>query len=100
VRDGRWQQAWEWNGPDWSDINNEDTSAVGYKNGPALSPDIAASLEGFVKGLATGTINVFQGPLDYQDGKPFLLVGETATDEKIWYMEQLLKGMQGASSPK
>ncbi len=98
VRDGRWQQAWEWNGPDWSDINNEDTSAVGFINGPALSPDAAAGLERFVQGLAAGKINVFQGPLFYQDGTPFLLAGETATDAKIWYMAQLLRGMEGASS--
>ena len=100
VREGNWKQAWEWNGPDWKDINNEDTSAVGFLNGPALSPEVAVEVERFINGLATGKINVFQGPLLYQDGTPFLLVGETATDEKIWYMPQLLKGMEGASSPK
>ena len=100
VKDGNWQQGWEWNGPDWNDINNEDTSAVGFLNGPAISNDVAEELAGFVRGLATGEINVFQGPIFYQDGSPFLLAGETATDEKIWYMSQLLQGMEGASSPK
>ena len=100
VRDGNWKQAWEWNGPDWSDINNEDTSAVGFQNGPAISAEVAAELDGFIKGLASGKINVFQGPIFYQDGTPFLLAGEKATDKKIWYMSQLLQGMEGASSAK
>ena len=100
VRDGNWKQVWEWNGPDWSDINNEDTSAVGFLNGPAISAEVAAELDGFIKGLASGKINVFQGPIFYQDSTPFLLAGEKATDKKIWYMSQLLQGMEGASSAK
>lgn len=100
VRDGTWKQTWEWNGPDWTDINNEDTSGVGFLNGPALSTEVAAKLDSFVQGLATGKINVFQGPIFYQDGTPFLVAGETASDQKVWYMPQLLKGMEGASSPK
>ncbi len=100
VQEGRWKQVWEWNGPDWSDINNEDTSAIGFLGGPALSPEVSANLERFIQGLAKGEINIFQGPLFYQDGTVFLQVGEKATDEKIWYMAQLLKGMEGASSPK
>jgi simple sugar transport system substrate-binding protein len=100
VRDGTWKQTWEWNGPDWNDINNADTSGVGFLNGPALSTEVAAKLDSFVQGLATGKINVFQGPIFYQDGTPFLVAGETASDQKVWYMSQLLKGMEGASSPK
>ena len=45
VRDGTWQQTWEWSGPDWNDINNEDTSGVGFLNGPALSTEVAAKLD-------------------------------------------------------
>jgi simple sugar transport system substrate-binding protein len=100
VMAGRWRQSWDWNGPDWSDINNEDTSAVGFLPGPALSAAAEAALHRFVKGLASGDINLFKGPLFYQDGSVFLRAGEKATDEKIWYMEQLLKGMEGASSAK
>ena len=100
VLNGTWTQSWEWDGPDWSDINNEDTSAVGFLNGPALSSEVSAELERFIQGLASGQINVFKGPIFYQDGTSFLRAGETATDEKIWYLPQLLKGMEGASSPK
>ncbi|MCU0280888.1 MAG: BMP family ABC transporter substrate-binding protein, partial [Acidimicrobiia bacterium] len=45
------------------------------------------------------SINLFTGPLNYQDGTPFLGEGEVATDLQIWFMEQLLEGMVGASSP-
>jgi simple sugar transport system substrate-binding protein len=69
-------------------------------NGPALSTEVAEKLNSFIQGLATGKINLFQGPLYYQDGSPYLKTGETATDKQIWYMEQLLEGMEGASSPK
>ncbi|UCG13088.1 MAG: BMP family ABC transporter substrate-binding protein [Deltaproteobacteria bacterium] len=100
VKDGGWKQAWEWNGPDWKDINNHDTSAVGFLVGPALSRAANEELARFTRGLATGKINLFRGPLFYQDGSIFLKEGETATDQQVWYMKQLLKGMEGASSPK
>lgn len=100
VREGRWKQAWDWNGPDWKDINDEDTSAVGFLAGPALSPEVKAELDRFIDGLATGKIDLFKGPLYYQDGKVFLAAGQTDAEHKIWYMEQLLKGMEGQSSAK
>ena len=56
-------------------------------------------LDEFIAGLADGSINLFTGPLNYQDGTPFLGEGEVATDLQIWFMEQLLEGMVGASSP-
>ena len=77
-------------------IANSDDMKDGVREAAKQHPKIIF----IVRGLATGTISVFQGPLDYQDGKPFLLVGETATDEKIWYMEQLLSGIEGQSSAK
>jgi simple sugar transport system substrate-binding protein len=100
VREGRWKQAWLWNAPDWRNINNEETSAVGFLKGPALSPQLESELNRFIQGLASGNVNLFQGPLLYQDGSPFLRAGEKATDEQIWYMPKLLKGMEGASSAK
>ncbi|UCE52284.1 MAG: BMP family ABC transporter substrate-binding protein, partial [Desulfobacterales bacterium] len=92
---GTWKSKWLWLGPDWKDINNPDTSSVGYLAGPALSPKVKTSLDAFIKNLGSGKINLFKGPLNYQDGKPFIKTGETATDNQIWYMEQLLEGMAG-----
>lgn len=95
---GTWKPTWVWMTPDWKDINNPDSSAVGYLKGAALSADAAKALDKFIAGLADGSINLFTGPLDYQDGKPYLKAGEKATEKQVWYMEQLLKGMEGASS--
>lgn len=96
----KWESKWLWVGPDWKDINNFDTSAIGYVAGPALSSEAKKSLDQFIQELGSGKVNLFQGPLNYQDGKPFLKKGETATDKQIWYMEQLLEGMSGQSSAK
>ena len=97
VADGKWSQYWEWNGPDWKDINNVDTSAIGYIKGKALSQTASDNLDKFIAGLADGSINLFKGPLNYQDGSVFLKDGEVATDLQVWYAAQLLKGMEGPS---
>jgi simple sugar transport system substrate-binding protein len=97
VMDGNWTQYWEWNGPDWKDINNPDTSAVGFVKGKALSQENAEKVDVFIKGLADGSIHLFKGPSNFQDGKVFLKEAETATDLQIWYLPQLLKGMEGPS---
>ncbi|MCL1588680.1 MAG: BMP family ABC transporter substrate-binding protein, partial [Actinomycetia bacterium] len=55
-------------------------------------------LDAYIAGLADGSINGFIGPLNYQDGSPFLADGETGSDVQLWYMKQLLEGMEGASS--
>ena len=98
VQDGTFAAGFQWNGPDWTDINNPDTSAVGFERGPALSADDASTLDQFVTGLADGSINLYTGPLNWQDGSVFLGDGEVATDQQIWYASQLLEGMKGASS--
>ncbi|MCB9436451.1 MAG: BMP family ABC transporter substrate-binding protein [Anaerolineales bacterium] len=103
VMDGTWEPSWDWNAPDWEDINNPDTSAVGFIYGDALTEDEAATLDEFIADLAAGAmdeeegVNLFTGPLNYQDGSEFVADGEVATPEQIWYMEQLLEGMEGLS---
>jgi len=97
VMDGAWKQEWLWDSPDWKDINNRDTTAVGFVKGPALAEEWSANLDEFIAGLADGSLNLFVGPLNYQDGTPYLKAGEVGTDEQIWYMKQLLEGMEGPS---
>ncbi|WP_025321143.1 BMP family lipoprotein [Deferrisoma camini] len=97
---GKWKSQWLWLGPDWKDINDQETSSVGFLPGPALSADVRAQLDAFVRDLGAGKVNLFQGPLNYQDGSPFLAAGQAATDKQIWYMKQLLQGMEGQSSAK
>ncbi len=98
VIDGSYVAEWQWLPPDWADLNNQDTSAIGWLNGPALSADAATQLQEFIAGLGSGEIVLFSGPLNFQDGSTFLADGETATPFQIWYTEQLLEGIEGASA--
>jgi simple sugar transport system substrate-binding protein len=100
ARDRTWKQEWLWLGPDWKDINNPDTSIVGFVPGTALPAGAKPALDRFVKDLGSGTVNLFKGPLNFQDGTVFVKAGATAGDKPIWHMEQLLQGMQGQSSAK
>ncbi len=96
AMDGTWQEAWNWVPPDWSNINNPDTSAVGFNKGGGLSADASAQLDGFISELAGG-LNLWKGPLNLQDGTSYLADGVDATNTQIWYLPQLLEGMEGQS---
>lgn len=97
VMNGTWRQSWDWNPPDWSDINNRDTTGTGFVFGTALTDEQKANLQEFIDGLASGDVVLYKGPLNLQDGTPYLKDGETATPEQIWYLPQLLEGMEGPS---
>ncbi len=99
-KSGKWTSKFVLLGPDWKDINNPDTSAVGFVSGPALSAPAKMALDKFIADLSTNKIDLFKGPLNYQDGSVFIKKGECATDKQIWYMEKLLEGMIGQSSAK
>ncbi|MCB9110878.1 MAG: BMP family ABC transporter substrate-binding protein [Anaerolineales bacterium] len=97
AQDGSWKSEFIWASPDWADINNPDTSAVGFVKGPALADDAAAKLDDFISELAGG-LNLWSGPMNLQDGTAYLADGEAATDQQIWYLPQLLEGMEGLSA--
>lgn len=98
AMNGTWKSQFVWAGPDWKDINNPDTSAVGFVKGQGLSQEAAAQVDKFIGELAGG-LNLWVGPLNLQDGTPYLKEGEVATDQQIWYLPQLLEGMEGQSVP-
>ncbi|NCD25771.1 MAG: BMP family ABC transporter substrate-binding protein [Deltaproteobacteria bacterium] len=100
VQGGTWKQAFEWDAPYWADINDHDQSIVGFITGEGMTPEVRAKLDAFVADMGAGKVNLFTGPLNYQDGTSFLKDGEKATDEQIWSLEQLLEGMDGQSSAK
>jgi simple sugar transport system substrate-binding protein len=96
--DGSWSENFQWNGPDWKDINNPDTSAVGFTKGNGLSADASAKLDTFISQLAGG-LDLWTGPINLQDKTPYIDAGKAATDTQIWYLPQLLEGMEGQSVP-
>jgi simple sugar transport system substrate-binding protein len=94
--DGSWTSNFQWNGPDWADINNHDTSAIGFVKGSALSGEASVDVDSFIKALAGG-LNLWTGPINLQDGTVYLADGKVGTDQEVWYLPQLLEGMEGQS---
>ena len=99
AKEGKFTSNFQWLAPDWSDINNPDTSPVGFVKGDALTPEASAKLDEFIAALAGG-LNLWTGPINLQDGTVYLADGEVATDQQIWYLPQLLEGMEGQSVPQ
>jgi simple sugar transport system substrate-binding protein len=96
---GTWKENFQWNAPDWTNINNPDTSAVGFVKGAGLSPENSAALDGFIAKLAGG-LNLWSGEVKLQDGTEYLTIGQTASDTQIWYLPLLVMGVQGDSVTK
>jgi simple sugar transport system substrate-binding protein len=98
ASEGKFVSNYQWNGPDWSDINNPDTSAVGFVKGDGLSAEASTQVDAFIAELAGG-LNLWTGPINLQDGTAYLADGVVATDQQVWYLPQLLEGMEGQSVP-
>ena len=97
VSTGVWQQTWDWMPADWDNLADPTLTNVGWINGPALTEEMQASLDEFIAGMASGDINVWTGPINLQDGTAYIAEGATATDDEIWYLPQLIEGMEGPS---
>ena len=96
FKEGTLETGWHWLSPDWSDINNPDTSAVGFIKGDALSEEASAEVDRFIEELGQG-LNLWTGPIVLQDGTEYIPAGQEATDFDVWYLPQLLEGMEGQS---
>jgi simple sugar transport system substrate-binding protein len=96
VKDGTFGESFEWNAPYWDDITDLDMSPVGFVKGDALGDDTATQVDAFIEELAGG-LNLWVGPINLQDGTPYLADGEVATEQQIWYSPQLIEGMEGQS---
>jgi simple sugar transport system substrate-binding protein len=99
VLDEDFTATWQWLAPYWPDINDRDRTAVGWRSGQGLPASARADLQDFIRALGRGDVQLYVGPLDWQDGSPFLADGEHADDVQIWYAGQLLEGIIGASTP-
>jgi simple sugar transport system substrate-binding protein len=96
VKEGTWEPSFQWLGPTYPDINDLDNSYAGFVKGDALTEEASAQLDQFIAELAGG-LNLWTGPLNLQDGTEYLADGEVATEQQIWYLPQLLEGMEGQS---
>ena len=94
---GTFENNFYWPGQNWSDWNDHDSSMIGWIPGAGLTATENDELNEYINEL-TQSKAIFEGPLNYQDGTPFLADGEVATDLQIWYAPQLLEGMIGDSS--
>ncbi|NPV66392.1 MAG: BMP family ABC transporter substrate-binding protein [Anaerolineae bacterium] len=113
VKNGTYEQFWNWNPPYFEDISDNDKTAVGWVNGDALTEEQAAQLDEFIAMLAETDpgvltaeniddegkqIGLWVGPLALQDGTVLAEEGEIVPPRSVWYLEQLLQGMTGDSS--
>jgi simple sugar transport system substrate-binding protein len=105
VIDGTWEQSWDFLPPDFEDINNPDTSVIGYLDGEGLPEEVKPQLDEFVAELTAystdpaneGSIFLWSGPLNLQDGTELAAEGESVEILDIWFLPQLLEGMVGPS---
>lgn len=114
VKAGTWEQSWDWLSPDWDDINNMETTTVGFVAGPGLGAEAQESLDAFIAEVTAyatdpaneGTFFLWEGPLAYQDGTVIAAEGEklpaialpSEGTFSVWYLGQLLDGMIGSSN--
>ncbi|MFM2389254.1 MAG: hypothetical protein RLZZ437_809 [Pseudomonadota bacterium] len=88
VLDGTWTSGHTWGGmKDGEVVMGEITDAV-----PA---ELKAEAEGMIAAITAGTYHPFTGPINKQDGTPFLAEGEVATDEQLVTMNFYVEGMTG-----
>ena len=89
-RDGEFTNEWLWIGPYWKDL---ESSMVGWNYGEGLDAVEKGRVSNFIEELKLG-LNLFTGPLNFEDGSVYLEDGEIGSDIDIWYTPQLLEGMK------
>ncbi|CAM2058812.1 BMP family ABC transporter substrate-binding protein [Desulfovibrionales bacterium] len=57
AKTGTWKQTWDCNSPDWKNINNPETTAVGFIPGPALAGPAKTELNKFIQVIGSGQKN-------------------------------------------
>ncbi len=100
VAAGTYKPAFDWLPPEFSALNDPDKSPIGFTEGDALPAEARKALARFVADLGSGALDLYAGPLAYQDGTVFVPAGGRPSDKDIWFCPQLLKGMEGASASR
>ena len=88
VMDGTWETVQTWDGIDTGMVEiGEITDRV-----PA---DIKAEAEAMIEAMRTGAYHPFTGPINKQDGTPWLADGEVADDGTLAGMSFYIEGLTG-----
>ena len=64
-----------------------------------LPDDVVKLAEAARDGIASGAVHPFTGPINKQDGSPWLKAGEKASDKDLSSMNFYVQGVEG-SLPK
>ena len=88
VMDGSWKSAEIWGG-----FNSGMLNLSAY--GPGVSADGKAKADAAKAKIAAGELHPFTGPLNKQDGSPFLKAGEKIADKDLSGMNFYVQGIEG-----
>jgi simple sugar transport system substrate-binding protein len=89
LLDGTWKT-----GDVWDGIKEGTVSLSPWSK--KIPPDVVALAEKARDGIAAGTLHPFTGPINKQDGTPWLKAGETAPDKDLLSMNFYVEGVEGA----
>ncbi len=88
VLDGTWESQATWAGiAEGEVVIGEITEAV--------PTEVKAEAEALIEAIATGEYHPFTGPINRQDGTPWLAEGEVASDEDLLGMTFYVEGITG-----
>jgi simple sugar transport system substrate-binding protein len=88
VLDGTWAPGHSWGGMAEGEV------VIGTIS-DEVPAEVKAEAEAMIAAIADGSYHPFTGPINKQDGTPFLAEGEVATDEQLVGMNFYVEGMTG-----
>ncbi|MGB0234786.1 MAG: BMP family ABC transporter substrate-binding protein, partial [Candidatus Puniceispirillaceae bacterium] len=95
VMDGTWSTGDgpdHWAGNTWKGIGDDYLVLTEFKNMPA---EVAAKAEAARSGIASGSLNIFEGPMKDNKGNMVLEAGKVLDDGGLWGMNYYVEGVEG-----
>jgi basic membrane protein A len=86
--DGTWVA-----GDSWAGIPEGEVAFAPWN--PRIPADVVAEAEGMIEAIRTGAYHPFTGPINRQDGTPWLAEGEVAEDGVLLGMNFYIEGVTG-----
>ena len=98
VSHDHFEAKFHWVGPNLANLNDKDSSSIGFIFGDALSATSQAKLENIIESFDKDLTTLYNGPINFQDGTNYVPASKNPTLNDIWYTPQLLEGMTGDSA--